>query len=481
MRDLLLILTLCSAAFADRPNFLFIVSEDNGPDLGCYGNRFVSTPHLDQLASEGIRFDRAWVPQAGCSQSRAALLTGLYPHQNGQIGLATWKFRLYQRDTPNMVRSLKSAGYRTGLLGKLHINPEEAFPFDMHEIRKSNFSRKQQQDYIRQAEKFIRASGDTPFLLSVNFPDAHRPFLRQADGRPGQLVRAADVRSPPSFGLDTQELRKDTADYYCCMNRLDELVGELLKTLKSTGHNEDTVVIYLGDHGADLLRGKRTCLEGGLRIPLIMRLPGGLSGHVENRLVSTLDLLPTVLELADCPPIPGLPGRSLRRLVTGTIDQPWRSFLFAEYHLHSAHNFYPQRCVRGERFKLIENLQPMTMNPGYEFTINRFYPGLQADIDHADDSVQAAYRTMRVPPKWELYDLRSDPHEFVNLAASPAYAEQLQRLQSELAAWRTTTADPLLNAENVKRLKQEIEACIVDGKPRKDRLTLTYPDYFFEP
>ena len=126
---------LCASATllqAAAPNILLIVSEDNGPELGCYGDPYARTPNLDQLAAEGVRFNRAFVPQAGCSQSRASFLTGLYPHQHGQIGLATWGFRLYREDTPNLPRSLKAAGYRTGIIGKLHINPESAFPFDFH-------------------------------------------------------------------------------------------------------------------------------------------------------------------------------------------------------------------------------------------------------------------------------------------------------------------------------------------------------------
>ncbi|MEM7560242.1 MAG: sulfatase-like hydrolase/transferase [Planctomycetota bacterium] len=119
----------CSpAAHAAQPNILLIVSEDNGPEFGCYGDKFAKTPRLDKLASEGLLFWRAYVPQAGCSQSRASFLTGLYPHQHGQFGLATWGFRLYRKDTPNLPRSLKAVGYRTGIIGKLHINPAEAFP-----------------------------------------------------------------------------------------------------------------------------------------------------------------------------------------------------------------------------------------------------------------------------------------------------------------------------------------------------------------
>jgi hypothetical protein len=102
------------AVFASPPNILLIVSEDHGPELGCYGDPYAKTPRLDALAAEGVRFDRAFVAQAGCSPSRASFLTGLYPHEHGQVGLATWGFRLYRPDTPNVVRSLSDAGYRTG-------------------------------------------------------------------------------------------------------------------------------------------------------------------------------------------------------------------------------------------------------------------------------------------------------------------------------------------------------------------------------
>jgi N-sulfoglucosamine sulfohydrolase len=141
------------AADAPKPNILLIVSEDNGPQLGCYGDPYAQTPNLERLSSQGVRFNRAFVPQAGCSQSRASFLTGLYPHQHGQIGLATWRFRLYREDTPNLPRSLKAAGYRTGIIGKLHINPESAFPFDFHEITGANFNRKKLSDYTKHAEK----------------------------------------------------------------------------------------------------------------------------------------------------------------------------------------------------------------------------------------------------------------------------------------------------------------------------------------
>jgi len=466
---------------AERPNILLIVSEDNGPELGCYGDPFVKTPVLDKLAAEGVRFHNAYVPQAGCSQSRAAFFTGLYPHQNGQIGLATWKFRMYREDTPNLVRSLKAAGYRTGIIGKLHVNPKSAFPFDFKKNSKSNFSRQNLSSYAEHAEEFFTA-GDEPFFLSVNYPDPHRPFIKQIEGLPENPLTGSDVKPLTYFGLDTPQLRSDTADYYNCMCRLDSMIGDLLDVLARTGKSKNTLVVYIGDHGADLLRGKRTSYEGGVRIPMIVRWPGEVKSKVvRHELVSTIDLMPTILEVADCKPVANLPGRSLSPLLHGdsTTKTEWRKQIFTEYHLHSAHNFYPQRTVRNARYKLIHNLLPRQINPGYKFTFRKFYQGLAEKIDEAPEQIRAAYHRMKSPPEFELYDLQEDPYEFQNLADDKGYAEILAQLQKQLASWRKNTNDPLLNADNLKRLKSEVEACFVDGSANKTRLELNYPDYFF--
>ncbi len=461
------------------PNVLLIVSEDNGQEIGCYGEPYVKTPNLDKLAAEGVLFKNAYVAQAGCSQSRAAFLTGLYPHQNGHIGLATWKFRLYDEDTPNMVRSLKENGYRTGIIGKLHVNPATAFPFDFHEVPKSNFDRIQQERYASEAGRFINA-GDAPFFLSVNYPDAHRPFTTQVDGLPERPLTGKDVKALDHFGIDNEQLSQQTADYYNCIMRLDTLIGDLLEVLEKSGKADNTLVFYLGDHGVDMLRGKRTSYEGGTRIPLIARWPDrAKSGIVSNELVSLVDLMPTVIEATEAKPVANLAGRSLMPLLEGKSSS-WRDYLFTEFHIHSAHNYYPQRTVQNERYKLIRNLLPDTVNPGYTFTNNRFFDSLAQTIDKAPAHIRDAYYRMERPPAFELYDLQNDPYEFVNLAQDSKHALVRNRLKAELSAWRTQTKDPMLNPENVHRLKAEIDACFVDGLPDKSKLELTYPDYFFE-
>ena len=229
-----------------------------------------------------------------------------------------------------------------------------------------------------------------------------------------------------------------------------------------------------------MLRGKRTSYEGGTRVPFIVKWPKRwASNRVSNELVSLIDLAPTLLEVAGASPIPNLPGRSLVPLLKGE-PTTWRRYLFTEYHLHSAHNYYPQRTVQDKRYKLIRNLMPGDVNPGYEFTNNRFFEGLIETIRSADEPIRSAYLNMKRPVEYELYDLRADPYEYSNLASNGSHAKILAGLQKELQAWRERTNDPLLKQENVIRLKAEVDACFTDGQPDKQKLTLTYPEYFFE-
>ena len=470
---------------AEHPNILLIVSEDNGPELGCYGDRSARTPHLDRLASEGLRFARAYVPQSGCSQSRASFLTGLYPHQHGQIGLATWGFRLYHQDTPNLPRRLKAAGYRTGIIGKLHINPASAFPFDYHEIPSANFQRKALGDYARYAGAFINAA-DSPFFLSVNYPDAHDPWIRQVDGLPKKPQTGDDVQIMTYMGLDSSPFRELVADYYNCMSRLDSLVGDLLQVLEQSGRADNTIVIYIGDHGADMLRGKRTCYEGGLRIPMLIRWPGRIAPQVRSELVSTLDLMPTLLQAAGATAVKNLPGAALQPLFQPG-DTQWRTHFFAEYHTHAAApNYFPQRCVRGPRYKLIESLLPNTIHPDYAKTITKLHGDyaeqsyqepldLKAVISNSRPEVRAAYQLMRRPPRFQLYDLQNDPHEFRNLAEDPSYAEVLADLQQRLTQWRSDSRDPLRDAKKLRQLTAEVRS--VKKKSIGKKYSWQYPKY----
>ena len=451
------------SAVEDRVNVLLIVSEDNGAELSCYGDPFVKTPNLDQLAAEGARFSNAYVTHAVCSVSRASILTGLYPFQNGQIGLATHQYSMF-RAWDNIPSLLKQFGYRTGIIGKLHVNPVSAFPFDTvwRDPKAVSFNKRDVAQVAEQAGQFFRESGDTPFFLAVNYPDAHFPLLRQQHGLPERPITAAEVKTLPFIGADTPRLRQGTADYYNCLMRLDTGVGMLLEQLQRYGLSDRTLVIYLGDHGAQFSRGKGTCYEGGLRIPLIVRWPGQVKpGVVRDELVSTVDILPTILQAVSLPSRASLPGRSILPLAAGR-SVPWRSHLFAERTAFHAGSYFPQRTFRNHRFKVIRNLDPNRVNPVADRYADHegaffIYGTTRKEIAGTPEKVRQAYQTWRNPPAIELYDLENDPWEFQNLADQAQFASVQQELLEGLEQFRKRHRDPLLDSFNRRQLAREHE------------------------
>lgn len=461
-----------------RPNVLLITSEDNGPELGCYGDPYVKTPNLDRLATEGVRFERAFVATASCSESRSAILTGLYPHQNGQIGLATHHYRMYGQ-TPNLANLLKENGYRTGLIGKLHVNPESAFPFDFRpNVSRSNtFARRDVERVAELAAEFFTAA-DAPFFLMVNYADAHLPFLRQQHGLPESPLSADDVRPLPWIGLDTAGLRKSQADYYNCMMRMDTGVGMLLDALHRVGMTNKTLVIYLGDHGAQFPRGKLASYESSLRVPLIIRFPEHKpSGTTCGELVSTVDLVPTVLEATGAKRPTRLAGRSLMPLMTKQ-DLRWREHLFSEYHGHYPPLYFPQRTVRDDRYKLIVNLLQDRPNPVADICTSSAQPSYvsKADVTAATVAMRQTYSTWSDAPPVELYDLETDPYEMRNRADDPQLAAVKARLLEALRQWQQRTQDPLADPQLLARLTAEHDLIPKPYRRRKD-FVWQYPTY----
>lgn len=446
------------SAAAAGPNILLIVSEDNGPELGCYGDRFARTPHLDRFAEEGVRFANAIVPFSVCSPSRACFLTGLHPQENGQIGLATHKFALYRPDVRNVVTLLKAKNYRTGLVGKLHVNPESAFPFDSTAIPSSNFQRKESPaDYAAAAAKFIRESGGAPWFLSVNFPDAHLPFIAQAHGVPAKPLTADDVKPMPWIGADTPRIREQVANYYNCLERLDYSVALLLAELKKSGQEEHTIVCYIGDHGAQFPRGKGTVYEAALRVPMIVRWPGvAKAGTVREELVSTLDLLPTWLAASGPGLAVSLSGRDLRPLLGGDGHVPWRRYNFGFTTGSFPGNCFVQHSVRDERFKLISSPRPHTDNLIARSYLDESHPTFvisgakAADCADLAPHVRAAWDRWRSPPRYELYDLKADPYEWHDVADDSAHAAVKGRLIAALVAQQKEMRDPFLDADNLE-------------------------------
>lgn len=444
-----------SALLAQRRpmNVLFITADDLGLYLGCYGEKRIATPNLDKFAADNVRFRTAYVAQASCSPSRSAMFTGLMPHFNGQYGLANGGFKLHEElrgaTIPNL---LKKSGYRTGIIGKLHVEPDDSFLWDYRQ--KGNETRRVRTVAPR-AEAFMKQ--DSPFFLMVNYSDPHA----FAKGEPREWYFPPEVEGVPEKPLapgagtlfdwqrvDNPAQRERTANYLNAVARFDTGVGLLLAALDRTGKANETLVIIIGDHGAPFARGKTTVYESGLRVPFLVRWPGVSKPHVSDKMVSTVDILPTILDAAGAAPPHKLHGVSLR----GPVSDPgakWREFLAAEFHFHGAKPFYPRRAIRDNRYKLIHNLLAGKAKPSTGIDGDTAFARSSAD---APAEARQAFRTFSDPPEFELYDLETDPVEFHNLAGNPAHRAAEERLKKALLAWRKETADPALENSFLEKM-----------------------------
>ena len=308
-----------------RPNILLITADDLGEQLSCYGEKRVATPKLDALAAEGVRFANAYCSQSSCSSARSSLLTGRWPHQNGQIGLAHLGFRMHPGQT-TLPAALKKVGYRTGIIGKLHVSPGTDFPFDWMPTkeRMEPLPTRDVAWVAAQSREFFAdvKRSNQPFFYYVNYMDPHDPLDQSTDrihGLPEHPLAVADVREPLPFAARTEAAKRAaTAHYLNAVLRLDAGLGLLLDELKAAGFADNTIVIYLGDNGIAVRRGKTTSYEWGGRVPLLVRWPGmAKAGQVRPEMVTFVDVMPTLLEAAGAAAPKGLEGVSLTPLLRG--------------------------------------------------------------------------------------------------------------------------------------------------------------------
>lgn len=449
-----------------RLNLLLITADDLGIQLSCYGDPIAQTPHIDDLAAGAVRFKTAYVSQASCSPSRSTLFTGLYPHGNGHYGLANANvgFRVHEHLIKGLLPNvLKGAGYRTGIIGKLHVDPEERFKFDYR--TNEGFGTRDVRQQLQFAREFIGGDSEEPWFLMFNMFDPHVARDRRPDGSrgpqylpdqvkglPEKLFTADDVPPWPWQGIDTPEQRKKIAGYYNCVHRIDVAIGELMDLLVETGYDKNTVIIFLGDHGPPFSRGKTSCYEAGLRVPFIVRWPDVSEPHVSDRLVGSIDVYPTLLDAAGIDVPDGLHGRSLKSVLQKVNHQNWRDTLVAEFHYHGASPFFPRRAITDGRYKLIHNLladQTSANNrvdgdkaPDYAMELSTNHPA------------RVAFERLENPPRWELYDLEHDPVEFHNRSGDSHLREVESRLKGALANWQKETNDRFDDPE----FRQQVQA-----------------------
>lgn len=432
-------------AAARQRNLLLLISDDQGLDLGCYGTP-VATPRLDRLAREGTRFSHAFAAVSSCSPSRAVIHTGLYGHQNGMYGL---QHDVHHQSLLDGIETLPSllrrAGYATALVGKKHVGPDSAFPFEAELVPERSGIRDVREMAVA-AASFIRSTSDRPFFVTVAYSDPHRAATDYGNDRawPGVSPVRYDPAKVhvPSHLPDLPAVRQDLAEYYESLSRLDTGIGMLLDLLAESGRADDTLVVFLSDNGRPFPGAKTNLYAPGLHLPLIVRAPGS-APSVNDAMVSWTDIAPTLLDWAGvAPPDYPLSGRSLLSIL-GKAGDPARDAVFASHEFHEINQYYPMRAVRTRTHSYILNLaHPLDYPIAGDVAGSPSWRAIAAaPAIRLGKRTQAAYLKR---PAEELYDLTRDPDELVNLAADPAHAAVRDTLRARLLAMRKATRDPWL-------------------------------------
>ncbi len=425
MRLILLVLVLASiggrqAQAADKPNILWLTSEDHGPEMGCYGDELAVTPNVDALAKKGMLFDLAWSCAPVCAPARTCIITGMYPpsiggqHMRSMVSL------------PEEVQFypwyLKQAGYYTTNNSKQDYNVKKQ---DKGWDASSN-----------KAHYRDRADGQ-PFFAIFNVTVSHESKIRK---RPHEKVLDPAKVRIPAYHPDNAESRQDWAQYYDIVSQADAMAGQRLAELDRAGLTDDTIVFYYGDHGSGMSRSKRWPYNSGLSVPMVVYFPKKWKhlapreykpGGTSDRLVNFVDLAPTVLSLAGVEPPEHMQGHAF----AGKFQQSKPKYMFGfRDRMDERYDFI--RTVTDGRFQYIRNFNPHFIYGQY-VAYNFVTPSTAAwKRDYLAgklNQAQSAYWNLK--PTEELYDLQADPDEVENLVDSEEHQAILKELRGALYGW----------------------------------------------
>lgn len=426
-----------------RPNIVIAIADDwSYPHAGAAGDDVVRTPVIDRLAREGMYYTRAFVATPSCSASRAALLTGQYPHRLAE-GSQLWGFLPGRFDVyPEL---LGAAGYHVGSSRK-GWGPGQLAPAG----RSEDPAGAKFPDF---AAFMADRPPATPFVYWFGTQDPHRPYTAGAGAAAGIDPARVIV---PSFLPDTPEVRADIADYLFEVERFDRELGDIVAQLEAAGELDHTLVVVTSDNGMPFPRAKANLYDAGTHVPLIVRWPREVQpGVISDAMVNSIDLAPTFLTAAGLPVPSDMSGRALQPLWRGTdaIDRD-RVFLERERHAHVRRGNlgYPARAVRTRDHLYIRNLRPDRWPAGDPELV--FSVGPYGDIDggptkdvilgrRADPAIRPFFDLATATrPAEELYMLADDPDQLHNVVADPAHAEALTLLRQMVDEWMRTTGDP---------------------------------------
>ncbi|MEZ6136685.1 MAG: sulfatase [Pirellulaceae bacterium] len=447
----------CGAAGANQPNLLIITVDDMSADsLGSFGCPLPDTsPNIDALAAQGVRFTRAHVVVGNCFPSRNVMWSGLYPHSSGVEGF----YQVPDAKHPHLADLMQAAGYFTGIQHKVaHSTPYSPYPAwdlnldDTPDGRKRDV--KSAQSYFDGLTQGIHAAhrAGKPFCMLMNVADPHKPFY--AEGKGGVTVPDANVPSRvftpdevpvPGFLFDDPVVRKELSHYYSSVRRADDCVASILAALDAAGARDNTIILFLSDHGMPLPFAKTQVYHHSSRTPLFLIVPGMTkAGTIDSEhMVSAVDLLPTLLELTGIEHPGRMDGRSFAPLLRGE-QQADRHLVVKEYNENSGASRDPMRAVQTERYLYIFNPWSNGKRVFATATNGTSTYRRMTELAKTDPEIAARHELYQHRVPEELYDIQNDPDCLSNLIASPEHQAELGKLRSGLQQWMVDTQDDML-------------------------------------
>ncbi|HHH76593.1 MAG TPA: hypothetical protein ENL03_06180 [Phycisphaerae bacterium] len=430
----------------ERPNIIYIICHDLGKHLGCY-DAMVDSPNMDRLASEGVKFNKAFCNAPACSPARACAITGKYSHTNGEIGLSHMGWSLAQ-DQRTVVDCFNDGGYETVHFGLNHERHAGTNHYQIDEERTwGDWNAANAVDKTIEYLENRPEDPDQPFYLNVGFFETHAPWA----GKDHPKVALEDVYIP-TYCADVPFLREKLADFQGSILYMDAQIGRLRDAIDRMGYRDNTILMFTTDHGIDNLRAKGTLYDSGVEVSLLMQLPvASHNGVAVDELIQHIDIAPTLLNAAGIDVPTDMQGKSFWPLLIGESYQP-HTELFIERNFHGqrpwlgdhwakdyADVYDPIRAVRTKDFHYIRNFDPGA------------WPRLP--LPHEIDEVTAncdGYKHSSWPhltgprPEEELYHITHDPAELRNVATQTQYAAIKQDLADRLEAWMRQTDDHIL-------------------------------------
>lgn len=411
---------------AGKPNFIVFIADDAAwNDCGPYGNENIKTPNINKLATEGLVFDNAFLTTSSCSPSRCSILTGRYPHSTGAPEL----HMPLPAEQLLFAGELQKAGYYTAVAGKYHIGPKRS-EFDTIYGGKPSGC----EFWMEALEKRPK---DKPFFLWLAALDPHRDYQANAIPEPHH---PKDVIVPP-YLPDNDSTRKDLALYYDEISRLDSYLGKVMEELKKQGVDENTMVIYMTDNGRPFPRAKTRMYDSGIKTPFIVRWPDQLKKGRSDALTSSIDIAPTLCELAGAKIPENYQGFSFVPVLKDRHVEI-RDYIAAEHNWHDyqAH----ERAVRNHKYLYIRNAFPkLNASPPadavgsitYQEMIKLYKAG-KLNENQLDCFVKPRLAE-------ELFDVVNDPDQLRNLASDPEYTNVLDEMRNLLDSWIVEYGDKI--------------------------------------